>query len=186
MFTKVRTTLERPATLDLARFLTDRRVLDVGCGPSFAQSHLRFDPAVAAEFVGLDTFLPFLAHARQENPAAHLTFAQASLTALPFPDRSFDTVLALFVLHHVPGDPVRLLAELARVARTHVIVFDHVKAERGLVRRGQDLYWRLIDGGCRYMTASHWERCLAAVGLAREFAARSGPFGQVVRMVLRR
>ena len=45
--------------------------------------------------------------------------------ALPFPSGSFDVVLASQVLHHMEStEPVRLLRELARVARRGVLVHD--------------------------------------------------------------
>lgn len=40
---------------------------------------------------------------------------------LPFPDRTFDLVLAIEVLEHVP-DPPAALSEIARVARSSVVV----------------------------------------------------------------
>jgi len=45
--------------------------------------------------------------------------------ALPFPSGSFDVVLASQILHHLEGtEPVRLLRELARVARRGILVHD--------------------------------------------------------------
>jgi len=44
-------------------------------------------------------------------------------TALPFPDRSFDTVICTEVLEHIPGDGLqRACAELARVTRGRLLV----------------------------------------------------------------
>jgi ubiquinone/menaquinone biosynthesis C-methylase UbiE len=45
----------------------------------------------------------------------------ADIGRLPFPDDSFDLVLAIEVLEHVP-DPSRALDELARVARSHLVL----------------------------------------------------------------
>lgn len=45
----------------------------------------------------------------------------ADIERLPFPDASFDLVLAIEVLEHVP-DPERAVAELARVARRHLVL----------------------------------------------------------------
>ena len=54
----------------------------------------------------------------------------ADARALPFPDRSFDVVLALDVLEHIPpGDRPRTLAELVRTARRRVIVAGPAGAE---------------------------------------------------------
>ncbi|MBF0407322.1 MAG: methyltransferase domain-containing protein [Candidatus Riflebacteria bacterium] len=185
LLSHLRTFLEQPAQIDLKPYIARRQVLDVGCGPSYRQKHLSFEPSEAAEFVGIDSFIPFLANVRKENPETNLTFAQASLDKLPFPDRSFDTVLALFVLHHVPGNPFKLLGELARVTRSHLIIFDHVRSERGLARCVQDLYWRNVDGGCRYLTSRQWRDCFSRAGMSILLENRSGPFGQVTRMILK-
>ncbi|MFL5331424.1 MAG: class I SAM-dependent methyltransferase [Gemmataceae bacterium] len=48
---------------------------------------------------------------------------------LPFPDRSFDVVLLIFVLHHTT-DPRAVLAEAQRVSRRHVIAFEDVNERR--------------------------------------------------------
>ncbi len=46
-----------------------------------------------------------------------------SVTALPFPDKSFDTVLAAEILEHVCFEDIpQALSELCRVARANVIV----------------------------------------------------------------
>lgn len=46
-----------------------------------------------------------------------------SITALPLPDSSFDLVLAAEVLEHIRFEDVPVaLAEIARVARTHVVI----------------------------------------------------------------
>ena len=65
-----------------------------------------------ARFVGIDLPDPALAaHWR----AQHLAAGFADITCLPFPDSTFDLVLAIEVLEHVP-DPSAALAELDRVA----------------------------------------------------------------------
>lgn len=49
--------------------------------------------------------------------------AVADVTALPFPDNSFDTVCAFEVLEHLPFDRFEdAVAELVRVARQHVLI----------------------------------------------------------------
>src|SRR2546423_14316210 len=45
-------------------------------------------------------------------------------TTIPFPDRSFDTLVFVDVLHHT-DDPVLLLREAARVARKTIVIKDH-------------------------------------------------------------
>ncbi|MFQ6099701.1 MAG: class I SAM-dependent methyltransferase [Anaerolineae bacterium] len=86
---------------------TGAKVLDAGCGRG------RFSRALAGEgarVVGVD-----LSH-RLTRAAAQLggDFCQASVTRLPFAAESFDAVVCVEVLEHVPDVPTAL-AEMARV-----------------------------------------------------------------------
>ena len=54
-------------------------------------------------------------------PAGDFAFERCPLDALPFPDRSFDVVMALRLLAHAPRWEA-LLGELCRVARAAVVV----------------------------------------------------------------
>lgn len=63
---------------------------------------------------------PSLAMIRQRPPGA-APAVQASATHLPFEDGAFATALAVLTVHHWPERP-RGLAELARVARSRVVI----------------------------------------------------------------
>jgi SAM-dependent methyltransferase len=87
-------------------------VLEVGMGEAEIASrvHERYPEA---SIVGIDLPDPELAAAWGEH---EIPGAFADITRLPFPDASFDLVLAIEVLEHVP-DPAGALRELARVGR---------------------------------------------------------------------
>ncbi len=88
------------------------RLLDVATGPGYvAASGARR----GAESVGLDLSETMLSYARSHSP--NVEFVSGDATALPFPDESFDAVVAAFVLLHL-GRPERAVAEAARVLKT--------------------------------------------------------------------
>lgn len=95
------------------------RVLDIGCGPAWfwaasqghfpAGLHLTLadqSDGMVAEAVGRCTPLGL----------ASVTGQQADVAALPFADGSFDVVIAMHMLYHVP-DQAKAVAELHRVLK---------------------------------------------------------------------
>lgn len=94
------------------------RVLEVGCGPGtlWRDNRARL-PADAVVTLG-DLSPGMVAEARGHlgAGAAPFRFLVLDAQAIPFPDASFDTVLAMHMLYHVP-DRARALAEIRRVLR---------------------------------------------------------------------
>ena len=85
------------------------RILDLGCGAGRVAQRLagRFD------VVGVDVSEAQLRLARSNAPAA--TFVHGDFVRLDFPDRTFDAVIALYSLVHVPrGEHAPLLARILR------------------------------------------------------------------------
>ncbi|MFI7442829.1 class I SAM-dependent methyltransferase [Nonomuraea indica] len=104
---------ERPAMLELAGDVTGRRILDAGCGSGPLFSALRDRGAIVT---GIDMSAGMLELARQRLGAdADLRVADLA-GPLPFPDGSFDDVVASLVLHYLE-DWGPTLAELRRVLR---------------------------------------------------------------------
>lgn len=92
-----------------------RQALDVGCGDGALTVQLS---QAGAEATGLDSDLRMLAAARRRlgPTSANARFLQGDALSLPFPDRSFDVVVAVALLCLVP-DPGKAVSEMARVLR---------------------------------------------------------------------
>lgn len=95
-------------------------ILDVGCGGGGLARALG---AKGAKVTGVDPQEAALATARTRAPDAD--FRQAGAEALPFPDASFDRVVFLNSLHHVPVPLMgAALKEAVRVSRGPVLVVE--------------------------------------------------------------
>jgi len=114
---------EKEAVLDALAPIEDRELLEIACGTG------RFTVMLAergADVVGLDISGPMLAQGKQKARAAgvvdRLSFMRGDAARLPFPDDSFDAVLAMRFFH-LANTPDAFLREMRRVARDQV-VFD--------------------------------------------------------------
>lgn len=115
--------------LDFAGTADGEDVLDVGCGTgclAFAVAERRDVRSVR----GVDLAPGYVAHARQRNRDARVTFEVGNVHALELPDGAFDRVLALLVLHFVPRTE-QAIAEMRRVARPGATVGAAVWDARG-------------------------------------------------------
>lgn len=94
-----------------ARLTRGKRVLDAGCGAGYGSAEL----ALAAEsVVGVDVAAEAVEYARENYRSHNLEFTQASCTALPYGEASFDLVVAFEVIEHLE-DWRGFLAEVRRV-----------------------------------------------------------------------
>ncbi|MEU9185185.1 L-histidine N(alpha)-methyltransferase [Streptomyces sp. NPDC048484] len=95
------------------------KVLEVGCGVGAQTVHL-VAASPQARFTAVDISADSLAAARArvtaDRPRASVTWHQADLFDLPFPEATFDHVFVCFVLEHL-ADPQRALTALRRVLR---------------------------------------------------------------------
>jgi ubiquinone/menaquinone biosynthesis C-methylase UbiE len=124
---------------------------------------------------------------RHGNPLpAQLVAAPAE--ALPFPDNTFDTAVAMLVLCTIP-DPVAAIDEMARVLRPggRLLFIEHVRAEDASSARWQDRLekpWRFLADGC------HCNRDTEAMLTASSFQVESIDHGvlpkslQIVRPLI--
>ena len=126
------------------------RVLEIGAGTGANFPYYQHaEKIVAAE---PDPFMLQRAVKRARGLGLDVEFHQAIAEALPFPDASFDTVVATLVFCTV-ADPARALAEVRRVLKPGGALrfIEHVRAERGAAAQAQDLLtpvWEQFGAGC--------------------------------------
>jgi SAM-dependent methyltransferase len=116
------------AVLGLAGVGPGTRLLDAGCGAGGASVMARERGAVVS---ACDASEGLLAVARERLPAADLKLGE--LESLPFPEASFDVVLAINCVQFTP-DPARAARELVRVTapggRIAVVVWNAERSEQ--------------------------------------------------------
>ncbi|MGW4371811.1 class I SAM-dependent methyltransferase [Nocardia takedensis] len=112
---------DRPTVLDLLGDLTDRTVLDAGCGPGLYITELL---ARGAHVIAIDAAANMIDLARR-HAGGQITLRRHDLTQ-PLhwlPTNSIDTALLALVIHYI-DDRTALLRELHRVLRPggHLII----------------------------------------------------------------
>jgi len=105
-----------PQMADFAGVEAGQSVVDVGCGPGALTAEL---VKRGAEVAAVDPSPQFVAAAQERYPAVDVR--QAAAESLPFADDEFDAALAQLVVHFM-AEPVRGIAEMARVTRPGGVV----------------------------------------------------------------
>lgn len=95
-------------------------VLDVGCGDGLIDRAI-LEARADVSLQGIDVAL---------RPQLHISAARFDGSSIPHPDKSFDAVMFLDVLHHTL-DPIILLREGRRVARKCILIKDHNRTGLG-------------------------------------------------------
>jgi demethylmenaquinone methyltransferase/2-methoxy-6-polyprenyl-1,4-benzoquinol methylase len=112
------------------------RVLD--CATGTGDLAIAFAEA-GCEVTGTDFVPEMLVHAREKAPKIH--FETADVTALPFPDASFDIASISFGIRNV-NDPRKGVSELSRVVKSggRVMILEFGQPPNRLFRRLYDFY----------------------------------------------
>lgn len=115
--------------VDFVGCVAGESILDVGCGTGCLAFELasRCKPALVQ---GVDFSGTYVAHATKRNMDPRVKFDIGDACAMAYPDRSFDRVLSLLVLHFVPRAD-QAIAEMRRVARPGAVVAAAVWDARG-------------------------------------------------------
>jgi SAM-dependent methyltransferase len=151
----------RAAYLDLLALRPGQRVLDVGCGSGVVTRDAARRIAPGGRVVGLDASSALLAVGRglaeQMGLADLIEWWEGDARALPFPDATFDAVLAVTTLGHVP-EFERAVWEMVRVARPggRVGVFDRDADTYVISHPDRVLTRRIIAAGGDHTTVNPW------------------------------
>jgi SAM-dependent methyltransferase len=110
---------------------------------------------------------------------------------VPYADGSVDVVLLVDVLHHT-DDPGLLLRESARVARSAILIKDHLREGIGarLTLRAMDWVGNARHGvrlPYNYWSRAEWQRAFSRLGLAvREWHSSLGLYPMPASLVFDR
>ena len=138
------------------------RTLEIGAGTG---GNLDLYPDAVTELVLTEPAEP-MAKRLEAKPGDHQV-VRAGADALPFPDDSFDTVIATLVLCTVPDQP-KALAEIRRVLKPggRLLFIEHIRSDRERMARWQS---RLNPIQTRVACGCHLDRAtpdnIAAAGL---------------------
>jgi len=147
---------------DHYRLPSDASILDVGCAKGFMLfDFLRLMPA--ARLAGIDLSRYAIQNAREEvKPRLQV----ASADRLPYPDRSFDLVIAINTVHNLPLDPCkRAIREIQRVSRRHAFLV--VDAWHDEEEHGRLLSWNLT--GVTFMHVHDWKALFRETGYTGDY-----------------
>jgi SAM-dependent methyltransferase len=126
-----------------------RRWLDVGCGEG-ALSAAILETAAPSRLCGIDPAPEDVTRAREKMGGNGCEFQAAAAEALPFPDRTFDAIVAGLVFHFF-SDPPQAFREMRRVAMPGAWIGGYV--------------WDF--GGEMQVVRRFWDAAIAADGAAR-------------------
>ena len=120
----------------------DARVLDCGIGTARLSLALARIVSKPLDYHGIDTSDAMLATADAEMRRAGIAaqLKQADIRKLPYPDRTFDVVMAAHVLEHLP-EPRVALHEMCRVLKPGGVLFSCM-TRPSLYGAFVQLHWR--------------------------------------------
>ena len=139
---------------ELIRVARPESLLDVGCGEGVLTEQWA-EQVCSGRVIGIDLDDPKLESewARRRRP--NLEFRAEEATSLGFADDEFDLAAAIEVLEHLP-DPEATLAEMARVARSWLLVSVPREPLWRALNMARGAYWPSLGNTPGHV--NHWSR----------------------------
>ena len=106
----------RPFLQKLAKYAeSGGKILDIGCGNGILLESLPKN----MDYFGIDVSLALIDEAKKKYDGFKERFSIFDGLKIPFPDKSFDFVFSIAVLHHIPGKGLHLnhIKEITRVLK---------------------------------------------------------------------
>ncbi len=144
--------------------VTDRTILDIGCG--YGWFELNFLSRGARKITGIEITEEDLKTAKANVTDDRVSFALGSAIELPFENESFDTVVSWEVIEHIPKNTEhQMLAEISRVLRPNGTCYISTP-NHALLCKVSDPAWWLI--GHRHYSSQFLEKLGKAQNLQLE------------------
>jgi 2-polyprenyl-3-methyl-5-hydroxy-6-metoxy-1,4-benzoquinol methylase len=155
----------------LLRRAAPSSILDVGCGEGIVTERWA-STMPQARVTGLDLESPELQAQWTARTLPNLDFLAGSGTELPFAEDEFELVSGVEMLEHVP-DPEAVLAEMSRVASSHLLVSVPREPLWRALNMARGAYWSNLGNTPGHV--NHWS--------LKEFVALCERYGQVEAVV---
>jgi ubiquinone/menaquinone biosynthesis C-methylase UbiE len=129
------------------------RVLDVGCGSAHLGFLISQSTNRQVEFLDVKR-VPFV------HPEVKVTLYDGKI--IPYENRSFETSLAIFTLHHTQN-AVQVLKEIVRVTSRYVVIVEDYLKSRNIINLSSVVLKDLIANGFytnitfQYKTIPEWQ-----------------------------
>lgn len=164
----------------LAGFLkavdTNGSILDLGTGSGYLTFPLAgLNPD--CHVTGLDILPETLKRNRQraaEQGLTNLDFVNYNGISFPFSNRSFDTIVSRYALHHFP-DIQKTFREIIRILKPggQLVISDPTPNDND-AKRFVDVYMQMKDDGhIKYYTQDEFENLAKSIGLKLEYSFMS-------------
>ena len=157
-------------------FRPEHRVLDIGCGVATTAVEIarRFGASVTAADISVDMRDRANENVRRARLGDRISVEPADICSLPFPDSSFDRVVAEAVTMFVDRD--QAIGELVRVCRPGGLVLaTEFQWRRPPTAQARHAFLGEVCPGMLFDTVEDWLDRYGRAGLA-ELSSKTGPF----------